>query len=179
MVPLRLALALAFTLVATFGMGVLVYQTTSLGLPWNNSSAESWGEVNKHSDFEKKNGSFNWTSPLSIFFVFSFLRNPKVLQIEQQPICVKKPFVFSLVWGSCTASCLSWNISMESPMRRANGSWFFQPRNLWWTWKFQWKIWKMNDLEGWFVNLQIAVHLRISGFFARNKRDQRIKHVSV
>lgn len=69
MVPLRLALALAFTLVATFGMGVLVYQTTSLGLPWNNSSAESWGEVNKHSDFEKKNGSFNWTSPLSIFLL--------------------------------------------------------------------------------------------------------------
>ena len=30
MVPLRLALALAFTLVATFGMGVLVYQTTLL-----------------------------------------------------------------------------------------------------------------------------------------------------
>lgn len=30
LVPLRLALALGFTLLATFGMGVLVYQTTLL-----------------------------------------------------------------------------------------------------------------------------------------------------
>lgn len=44
LVPLRLALAMLFTLVATFGMGVLVYQTTWLR---KKRASDSYGKLLK------------------------------------------------------------------------------------------------------------------------------------